>query len=422
VNLPFVYEVLDAWELLSDDARLQRYSVADWKKLSKAIDDGYPADAAVALGASHVGLSQGNKVARGEAPIQELALPLISSEKVWLPDPIFTFFSQRAADAWHLIPCSGSKYMTGKSQGRTLDEAFWTVQVDRRKPAILQRLPALLARLRELKPLVEAGAIGFLPWEPILLAQPEHFRTAANQLSTSPFVLKLTQRFPQIEYSLGPRSGPIGIQVGENQPPGSDLVPGTQMYLVEKRPMLLLGFLNAAYSRVTAASYQPSLRGDRVVYDFVRSGGDISGGTTTIAEQVALPRLASAAWPDIVGLRQNSRALNEFRSVVQRAGAVSEEQALPAIRAALNEAAEKLRVESSTWRSFKSEFVSTTIQTAISGAGGYIAAGTDAAFIAGLGAGAASLILSFARSRWNAERKQAEVGSEILISVAERLP
>jgi hypothetical protein len=123
-----------------------------------------------------------------------------------------------------------------------------------------------------------------------------------------------------------------------------------------------------------------------------------------------------------VGLRQNSRALNEFRSVVQRAGAVSEEQALPAIRAALNEAAEKLRVESSTWRSFKSEFVSTTIQTAISGAGGYIAAGTDAAFIAGLGAGAASLILSFARSRWNAERKQAEVGSEILISVAERLP
>jgi hypothetical protein len=347
-----------------------------------------------------------------------MALPAMLFERLWLPDPIYSFFSIDSKKAWEMLPESGSNYFVDGKTPYTDFTSFWSVPTDQRTAALQSTLPRLLARVRELKPLIDIGAIGFYPWEPLLLKKAGEMREACNRLAKSNIVNSLTQKFLQDNYSLGPRLGAMGVKFS-TPPPGSQFKAGDPLWLVEKRPILLLGFLNAAYSHETSAAFLPEKTGDRIVYEFIRSGGNVDGTSFSITSKIELPRFSRAVWADIVSIRKSSSALAELRSIVRDAGGVSEEKSLPAIRDRLEKASGKLKEDSSLLKATQGSLVDVAINTSITGVGGYIVAGLDASLIATLGAGVATLICSYCRAHWDRKRKSAREAAELLINVSE---
>ncbi|MDI1482011.1 hypothetical protein [Polyangium sp. y55x31] len=415
-----IWEILDHWGLLSDDFRPGRYSMKDWKRMAEALERSYTSPIEQVLSSVHLGLSQGTRVAEGHEPPQDIAAPVVMFERVCLPDPVFSFFSRTAAKAWELLPESGSVHLIGKRSIHTAPSSFWTVPTTGRRTLVDKTLPQMLRQLKELRPLVEVGAIALVPWEPILLRDANALHEATQKLARSQYATELTQRYNQIEYNYGVRVGAIGIEM-KDPPPGSNTAPGEPLWWEEKRPMLHLGLLNAAFSKATAASFLPDRPGDRAVYDFARSGGRVTQPTQPIAEHLTIPAFSKALWPDIVALRKNSVALAELRAIIRDASAIDDETSIPVLRNRLDEAAARLKEDASLWKAVKSTAQDAAIMTTISGGGGYLAAGPDAAFIATLGGGAVSFLMNLARAKWNPQRTATQDASELLVRLSDNL-
>src|SRR5207253_1811739 len=102
---------------------------------------------------------------------------------------------------------------------------------------LLKEIPPRLRRLRDLRPLYDAGAIRFVSWESLLLKHKDRLKSSIEALR--PTSAKFEMRHPQNEYNLGVRLSPIRIQVANM--PGQRLPAGTDLHIVSRTPILLYG-------------------------------------------------------------------------------------------------------------------------------------------------------------------------------------
>jgi hypothetical protein len=414
-------EILEAWDL-HGDADLEKYSMRNWKDLARAFEQSYDTAPTPVLGSTHLGTTQGIRIAEGSVPAANLVVPLLTSNTVWLPDPVFSFFSSRAAEAWACMPDSPrSHYFVGPAGSPYAHwTAFWQVPIDQRKNRIRKVLPPILQRMNDLKPLVEIGAVAFYPWELLLLREREQIRDISNSMANSPEVRRTTQQLLQQDYNLGIRVGALGVEASADSSDGL-VKKGDPMYCANKVPMLVLAMLNAGFSRDTASSFISPTPGDRLVYDLVRANLAQTPVPSVIAESVRLPALEAALWDDIVAIRQHSDSLQALRTVVSKVAGIPEERGLPAIRAELEEAASKLAADSSIWRRIGNQTTDISVATVLPTLAATAAEGVTAGAVAGLGGAALGFLLSLRRAYVSPERQEAGASSELLIRVADRL-
>ena len=417
-------DVLDAWELLREDVDLSSYSMIDWKKIEEAlvrVEPGKPA-----LGAVHLGLTDGIAASEGADPFSGIAPYALTFETVWLPDPMYSFLTHDAAKAFRLLPESKGTFFDEKP-GAQLDwRNLWMANPQDRRAHARAQLPAILQRLQELRPLVELGAVRFFRWEPLLHKQRDALRKVAIGLSTDSDVKKLTERVPQIEYALGARAGRIGIQASNDfTGPGNHPKKGDELHFANKLPMVLSALLNTSVSTTLSSSFAPAKRGDRMLYDCFVSGGRVDAQPTTLVPDLRLPRFAEAVQADLVAIRRDSETLRVFREALRDAGGVTESAALPAIEDRLRQAAAKLYEDASLRKAVGDKSVDGTIASLVTGVATY--AFEHAADVKEGGLAAVIAAVAFLATllppviRGSGERAARRERAELVVRVADRL-
>lgn len=338
-------QILEAWDLLNEDPRLGRFSMRDWRSIADAVTRTYSNDTYIrpSLGSVHFGVTRGLTITNGKVPVTELANQVILFKSIWMPDPVFSFFSEVAREGWRYLPDTGSKYFVDQvfpSHWRNV----WDISPEQRRTAIRKYLPAVLSTYRALKPLVDMGVVKFFPWEKLVLNHHEEMRTAISELKKHPIVHILQTTFTSEQYSISPLVSGIEIRAGDPPPPG--LRKGEPMWFSDSSPVLMTGILNNLLSFHTGASFMPTLPGDRILYDFIASGGLVRPTKQAVGSPVPLPQLSKALWPDIVAVRKDVEALAIFREIIADV-ASSEQMAIPEIQERLREAAEKINQDTS---------------------------------------------------------------------------
>ena len=138
-------------------------------------------------------------------------------ETVWLPDPAYSFLSRDWAKVWALLPDGHGTFFGGQTFHMTW-RPLWSTPPPERRKGVLEFLPPILRRLRELRPLVESGAIRLHRWEPSLFEKREELRKLVRGMAKDQQIIDLSHRYTQDRYSLGPRAWGIAIAAGENMP------------------------------------------------------------------------------------------------------------------------------------------------------------------------------------------------------------
>ncbi|WP_437979411.1 SIR2 family protein [Sorangium sp. So ce295] len=406
-----VFDILDGWGLLKEDVNLRGYSMKNWRALSHAVERIYGPLPEPARGSVHFGLFESTALLERRLPAATLVNPLLVYERVWLPDPVFSFFSHEASEAWRCLPESGSTYFTGRKSIRTSWNTLWTAPADTRKALILEHLPKLLDGLRQLRPLIEVGAVGLVPWESVFFPRRAEFKSVVSELRDAKPVVDATTKLDQDAYNLGHRLGAIGISLSEDQP-NFKLKKGDKLHFEDKTHVILLGLLHARICSALGASFLPNLEGDRAVYDVLKG----IGRRSSLAPQaISLPNLENAQWDEIIAIRRDSATLAEIRCVLKDASTIVDASGISVIQSRLEESTCKLKEDFSLWKQAGWTTTDATVLVAI-GADSGLASGSHLSGIsAGTLAQTAALISSAARSDKDAEQRGAVPISEILV-------
>lgn len=118
-------DVLNGWDLLASDAEVSRLNMSDWRSVSRAIERVYQSTPPQVLNGSHLGLTGGTRIAEGSATLSRLSIPVVISEVVWLPDPVFSLLVPKAAQGWRLLPESGSRFYGNGPGAQSKWQGLW---------------------------------------------------------------------------------------------------------------------------------------------------------------------------------------------------------------------------------------------------------------------------------------------------------
>ncbi len=420
-NSPNTFQILQAWDLLEEDPKLGRLSLKDWRSISHALDNYYSDENKIqaSLGSVHLGVTQGITICEGRLPPTELASQLVLFETVWLPDPLYAFLAETARQGWSYLPETGSDYLSHHGI-RPHWKHLWDVSPEQRRAAIRRYLPGMLATYRKLKPFADEGIIRLFPWEKLIIRYREDMRKAIIELKKHPVVEVLKTSFPSEKYSLSPLVFGIGMQAADPPPPGMKI--GEPVWLTDSSPVLMMGILNNLFSFHTGSTFMPALPGDRVLYDFIASGGQLRPGRQSVGSPIPLPQLSNVMWPDLISIRKDAEVLAIFREIINQA-AGAEGMNLPEIEERLREAAEKLRKDTTLTKITGGSLVYVMINMFVAVGAVGLMGGNDVhakQFFAGLGA-FVSEFLKRLYAGYAGDYKAKRNRRELLISIADRL-
>jgi hypothetical protein len=340
-------DVLLGWDLLQDPIDVNRYTMTDWSRIGAAVASVYDDPLPQVLGGCHVGMFRGTRVIEGHDDPGSLALAMVLSETLWLPDPLFSFLAREAGGAWAMMPESGGRHFTAEPVMRIDWRGLWAEPAAERRSRIRAEMPRILGALRAMRPLIEAGAVRLFPWERYLLRSAEDMQAVCRALVAHPDFERLTQGHLQKEYNLAVRVGSVGVELTHGF---GKLPKGTPLWFGDKAPVALMALLHLLVTSELGASFVPELPGDRDLFDFIRSGGEVGATQHTAVSGLRLPRLSAAVWPDVVAVRKSSESLATLRKIVADAGTVEEARAVSSIADRLRDAGEAIKEETSVWR------------------------------------------------------------------------
>jgi hypothetical protein len=260
----------------------------------------------------------------------------------------------------------------------------------------------------------------FVPWERLLLQNAAKMKPIAIQLAAKTEIVQLSQRLPQLQYNIGARLGAIGMKATDKWTGDPALIPkpGAELYITNKMPVVLNALLNATVSASLASSFAPRLAGDRLIYDYLISGGFVDAATRKIAVPLVLPDFGAAVLPDLAAIRADSEAMSTFRSVVRDASAAPENEAIDTIRERLAEAAARAREDASLLKAVGARTVQFGLTSFGSALAGYALGGNPAV---GVAAGAVGFLASVLQPVFSPERASKVSRAELITRIGRRL-
>ncbi len=419
-----VFEVLDAWDLLGEESpRLQRLSMTDWRRIAEAIElVSQPSEPA--LGSVHLGLSRATGIVEGREDIAPIAPYAVMFETVWLPDPAYSFFSRTAAKAWELLPDGSARTCFFGGQTFKLHwRPLWSAPPSERSQVLREYLPPIIQRLRELRPLVEAGAVSLQRWEPSVLEQRGELRRLIHGMAKDDDIRQLTQRFPQGQYSLGPRAWGIDIAAGENMPGPNPPPAGERMFFVDKEGIVLAALPERDAVNEARVLVLPDAGGRPDALRLSCVGRSRRSTPRPLADPVSLPRFATAVLPDLVAIRRDSETLALFRSVLKDAAGIAEDAALPSLRERLREATARVQEDASLRKVVKDASTDFAIGSLATGLATYVlsSAATVGSVAVGAAAGTVGFLAKLLPKIVGKERARVADRAELVVRITDRL-
>ncbi len=399
-------EILDAWELLSVAPPTQNLSLREWEKIGEAMQvaNGFVPEPRV--GTVTFGLNEGAGLVDGRQPLNRLITHALMTDSVWLPNPIFTFLSPAALHA--SIPFGNPAPF--KLNGLHIEvggtQSIWSHSVDERLDLLRSRLPGILSRLRELRPLIECGAVRLTPWEVAATLFRQEIIDSTAEFTVNPKLRAITERHPQEEYTLGVYFGGMGFTAAD----------GTHRWIEEKSPVVTYGLLNAAYASVTGASFAPQSIADRDVFDFIMTD-QVDPTRRDLVTQIDLPNFSKAVLPDFVNVRRDSEALHYLKTIVRDAAHMSGPEEDGVLEDRLREVAERVRMDSNLWRLSRAQVVQ--ISLGVVGAVAY--GGSTSGVLGSAIVGAIPSLVALAQVVADGKRRAGRGRAELLIRIADRM-
>lgn len=342
-----IYSVIESWDLDRVDLDFSKFSRTNISALANEVQSCYSALPKPEYGRNHLSLFKSTSIVEAGLPIEKLSIPLILSKQLYLPDPLYSVFSPLANSVWQRLPESGSASFTGKQLIHTDWSNFWSTKISDRIQYLNVVIPPLVRRLKKIQSLVKTGSIILFPWEVLVDRDFNEIKKSVMDLNKKESILKeITERFPQIKYNLGVRLGAIGIEFNEDRPL-QGLKKGDNAWLGDKTEVVLNGVLHSLISSELASNFIDSQPGDRVVHDYIRTGGVIGLSQETIIESVKVPNFEMALWEDIVAIKKDSELVNEISELISNTAYVSHDHQHVIIKDRLTEVEHKLREDSS---------------------------------------------------------------------------
>lgn len=358
------------------------------------------------------GLNLGAGLSEGRQPLDGAIPYSLMFDSVWLPDPIFTALSPKAAEI-------ARSFGLARPSFRVEDSFFyfenlgsvWNSRAEDQLRLLRMRMPSTLARIRELRGLIEADAIRLAPWELIAQAYSKEIREDTSALVGDSIFRQLTEAHPQREYSMGLHIGPMDFS-------GPDKTP---RWVENKESLVMYGLLNTVCAAELGAQFVEERAGDRAIFDhLIVSEGRRDILRYSLVEPLQLPRFSTAVLPDLAQIRQDSEALMILRSALETASAqgADTDESAGMIAEQLREAGEKIRQETGLWRLAKDNVSEASIGL-VSGAVGQALDGDPVMKMGVVVTGA--LPVAFKLIGALGKRRLARGRAELLIRVADRI-
>jgi hypothetical protein len=419
-----IYDLIEAWGLGDYSKSARRFTKKEVDSFIEEVDDLYKKPSVAKLGSSNPGLQDSlTLLSSPKERIQTLSSTILLSEKVWLPDPIFSAIAPSAASVWGKMPDSGSTYFTGK--GKPPIHTGWKplvhVKASERKSNLRDLLTASLPKIQALKALHAIGAVGFYSWERVAEPHVERFRELVVSLQKSEFHDHAMRAHPQDQYSLGARLSGISITLASDNPL-TGAKAGAKLWVGDTVPILVYGLLNAAIASELCCRFEPRLPGDRLAYDFVRMNGRLGAKSAQVGEAICLPTLNTALFEDLIAIRRDSELLATFRKLLTDISQSDTDVSLEAIRDALTDTAARIREDGALRRVFGAN----TVDLLISLLGGITGAAVTgelvtAAIIGIVASIGTTYFAKLAVAAFGGEASKTNLRNEVITRVAKKL-
>ncbi|MCX4149853.1 MULTISPECIES: hypothetical protein [Paraburkholderia] len=311
-----IFGVIRKWELDRPNLDFNKFSRKAAGQMADDIQNCYLKAPPPSVGRFNQSLHMATEIVEGRKRAEELALPLLFSKQVMLPDPLYSLLAPRASALWNRLPEGGNKSYSKTPLITSPWKNYWSTDISERFAFLNATLSPLVAQMLKLQPMVDTGHILLQPWEVAVESEVELLRKSVADFQKKPDVIKeIAQRFKQAQYSAGVRLGPIGLEVSDDSP-SHGLLKGDPMWFGDKAEILVMGLIHSIVASKYSSSLLDALPGDRLVYDYVRTGGILNPKTDQIVNSIQVPNLSEALWDDIIAIKNDSELLNQLKDTI----------------------------------------------------------------------------------------------------------
>lgn len=417
-----IYEVMSNWGLDGGSIDFRRYTRTAISAMANDIERCYQGNVPAKAGRFHQSLATAMEIVENRKPIEGLALPLLYSKQLILPDPLFSVLSPRANSTWNRLPEGGCQGFAQTPCISSAWKSYWSTKIDSRVEYLNNTVPPLVAQLMKLKRLVDAGFVLLQPWELAVQAEIAYIRDTVWELRKQTSLVKeVTQRFKQPDYNLGVRLGAMSIIANEDCP-ATGLKKGDSLWVGDQTQVLVMGLVHSIVASRYHSNFVETLPGDRVVFDFVRTGGVLRPAMQDLSGAVKVPNLASALWPDIVAIRKDSELLARLQEGISELAYCDDNAKLEIIRANLAEVQAQLTKDAAFGKGLKFP-ISELIVSSAAGVASNLVTGSElkiAAVAAAVTAGA-GFIHKLTSEYFDKENRAARKRRDLVVRINTRI-
>lgn len=294
---------------------------------------------------------------------------------------------------------------------------YWSTKSSERISYLDATIPKLVSQLLEIKPLVQSGFVCLYPWEVIVKDNISDIKNTVVALQDKTEVLDIVRhKYIQKEYSIGARLGPIGISVSSNPPNG--LKQGDPMWFGDPSDVLYGGMLNTLLTSSLSADFINSLKGDRVVHDFIRSGGEYSPAIEN-KTNILLPNLNRAVWKEIVAIKHDSELVSILTNLIEDSKNIDSDDACRAMKEELRIIEEKFKQDLSIMKLVGSPLAELSVGTMAGVTGGILSGGNPLAALIAAGVGStSSFLLKLASAHRSDDRRATKARKDIICNIS----
>jgi len=358
-----IFDVIQKWDLSKANIDFNKYTRSAISNLAYEIQNLYnqPPNTYILKNRIHRTVSDSVRIIESENSIIDLTYPLILSQEIWLPDPLFSILSPEANSLWQKIPESGAIGFSDTPMIRTGWGNYWSTKISDRIKYLNLTVPQLVSNLQKIKSLVEAGYITIYPWEKIIKNQLSDMKTTIMTLKARKEIEKtLTQKYLQKDYSLGVRLGPLGITASSDF---GDLKKGDPLWIGDKTEIYFVGIINAIITSFLNSNMYEGLPGDRIVHDYIRSNGNVLSENNFPKIVKEIPDFKNATWENIVEIKKDSELVNSLAVIISEFAYGDDKDLNQNLKDQLFEIAEKMKEQKNLLKYLPGQFISLSIGT-----------------------------------------------------------
>ncbi len=412
-----VYDLIDEWDLNSDNLSFKKFTRSQISVIASRLTSIYSEKVEVSLGRKHLSLHESISAIEGIKPLSTLSSALLFSKQIWLPDPLYSALSLHTKSLWNRLPESGPKNINGNPSAYMPWDNYWSTKSSERISYLDATIPKLVSQLMEVKPLVRSGFVFLHPWEVIVKDNINYIKDTVVALQEKTEVLDIVRhKYIQEEYSIGARLGPIGISVSSNPPNG--LKPGDSMWFGDPSDVIYGGMLNTLLTSSLSADFINSLKGDRVVHDFIRSGGEYNPVIEN-KTRILLPNLNHAIWKDVIAIKHDSELISILTNLIEDSKNIESNDAYVAMKEELKRIEEGFKKDLSIMKLVGSPIAELTVGTMAGVTGGILSGGNPLAALIAAGLGStSSFLLKLALDHQSDDRRAKKARRDIICNIS----